>query len=312
MIIENLNKYSEEQIASLECNDNLIRLIIQEQPDRHKLELLKRYAIKENTAIQLCLCAVDNNLVNFDIFECLSENVVVLESYNRKSTLVSIAGISIFGNLKELVISDLYDSKLNLEELVSLKYLQSFSLKFNCNLHNSQYDAINRLYSLKKLEVKGLNSILLDKLPNMESLICHNLKDGTQLGYKMPNLKSIFINKSQQIRDLNFLLDMKIIQCICLDGLSNLSLMPDLVSLSNLRRIGICNMKRLEQIPMLNYELESLDVEKNTPLLGVDSFRYVTPINLPNLKWIRINLGNDTKSNMILNRFNNICKTTRW
>lgn len=242
----------------------------------------------------------------------MAENVVDIESYNRKTLLVSIAGISIFRNLEELVISDLYDNKLNLEELVSLKQFQSLSLRFNGNLHNSQYDAINRLHSLKKLEVKGLDAMLLDKLSNMESLKCHNLKDGTQLGYKMPNLKSITIYKSPLIRDLSFLLDMKMIQCIYLDGLSNLSHIPNLCSLSNLRRIGICNMKRLEQVPMLNCELESLDVEKNVPMLGADSFRDVTPINLPNLKWIRINLGNDAKSNVILNRFKNICETTRW
>jgi len=71
-------------------------------------------------------------------------------------------------------------------------------------------------------------------------------------------------------------------------------------------------MKRLEQMPTLNSRLESLDVEKNVPLLGVDSFIDVTPANLPNLKWIRINLGNDAKSNIILDRFKNMCETTRW
>ena len=30
----------------------------------------------------------------------------------------------------------------------------------------------------------------------------------------------------------------------------------------------------------------SLDVEKNVPMLGVDSFRDVTPINLPNLETV--------------------------
>ena len=175
-----------------------------------------------------------------------------------------------------------------------------------------QYETINQLFSLRRLEVKGLDSMLLDKLPNLENLKCHNLKDGTQLGYKMPNLKSITIYKSPKIRDLNILLGMKMIQCIYLYGLSNLSHVPNLCNLPNLRRIGICNMKRLEQMPTLNRELESLYVEKNVPMLGVDSFRDVTPINLPNLKWIRINLGNDVKSNMILDRFKNICETTRW
>ena len=61
MVIENLNKYSEEQIASLQEKENVIRLIISEQPNRCNLEHLRKYAIKSDTNIQLCLCAEDNN-----------------------------------------------------------------------------------------------------------------------------------------------------------------------------------------------------------------------------------------------------------
>lgn len=46
MVIENLNKYSEEQIASLQEKENVIRLIISEQPNRCNLEHLRKYAIK--------------------------------------------------------------------------------------------------------------------------------------------------------------------------------------------------------------------------------------------------------------------------
>lgn len=43
MVIENLNKYSEEQIASLQEKENVIRLIISEQPNRCNLEHLRKY-----------------------------------------------------------------------------------------------------------------------------------------------------------------------------------------------------------------------------------------------------------------------------
>lgn len=49
MVIENLNKYSEEQIASLQEKENVIRLIISEQPNRCNLEHLRKYAIKSDT-----------------------------------------------------------------------------------------------------------------------------------------------------------------------------------------------------------------------------------------------------------------------
>lgn len=95
MVIENLNKYSEEQIASLQEKENVIRLIISEQPNRCNLEHLRKYAIKSDTNIQLCLCAEDNNIIKFDVFECLAEKVVDIEIYNRKRVLTSIIGISI-------------------------------------------------------------------------------------------------------------------------------------------------------------------------------------------------------------------------
>lgn len=312
MVIERINQYSEEQIASLQNSENIIRLIIKEQPDKHKLELLKRYVVNNDTAIQLCFSAVDNNTIRFEDFECLADKVVDIESYNRKTVLVSIVGISIFENLKELVISDLYDNKINLEELVTLKQLESFSLIFNGNLSHQQYDTINQLYSLRRLDIKGLDANSLDKLSSMEELICRNLKNGIELGDKMPNLRSIIIYRSTQILDLRFLLNLKNLQAIYLDGLSNIMEIPTLCSLSKLRRFGICNMKRLKQMPMFNPELESLNVENNVPMLGIDSFSCITPQNLPNLKWLRINLGSDAKSNLILDRFKNICVTTRW
>lgn len=216
MVIENLNKYSEEQIASLQEKENVIRLIISEQPNRCNLEHLRKYAIKSDTNIQLCLCAEDNNIIKFDVFECLAEKVVDIEIYNRKRVLTSIIGISIFRNLNKLIISDLYDDKIVLDELVQLEKLEILGLVLNGDLDMRQYETINQLFSLRRLEVKGLDSMLLDKLPNLENLKCHNLKDGTQLGYKMPNLKSITIYKSPKIRDLNFLLGMKMIQCIYL------------------------------------------------------------------------------------------------
>ena len=83
MVIENLNKYSEEQIASLQEKENVIRLIISEQPNRCNLEHLRKYAIKSDTNIQLCLCAEDNNIIKFDVFECLAEKVVDIEIYHR-------------------------------------------------------------------------------------------------------------------------------------------------------------------------------------------------------------------------------------
>lgn len=77
MVIENLNKYSEEQIASLQEKENVIRLIISEQPNRCNLEHLRKYAIKSDTNIQLCLCAEDNNIIKFDVLSVWLKRLLI-------------------------------------------------------------------------------------------------------------------------------------------------------------------------------------------------------------------------------------------
>lgn len=57
MVIENLNKYSEEQIASLQEKENVIRLIISEQPNRCNLEQKLKVCYKkryQHSALLMC------------------------------------------------------------------------------------------------------------------------------------------------------------------------------------------------------------------------------------------------------------------
>ena len=78
--------------------------------------------------------------------------------------------------MNKLIISDLYDDKIVLDELVQLEKLEILGLVLNGDLDMRQYETINQLFSLRRLEVKDLDSMLLDKLPNLENLKCHNLK----------------------------------------------------------------------------------------------------------------------------------------
>ena len=141
----------------------------------------------------------------------------------------------------------------------------------------------------------------------METLICFNLKDGTHLGIKAPNLRSIDIYRSPKILNLNFLLDLKELRCIYLDGLSNVEEMPDLSSLHSLTCMSLANMKRLQSFPLYHENLKNLYLQ-----LPLDSLNNVIPENLPNLKHISVNLGSDKNSEMILDRFKGICEVGIW
>lgn len=118
MFIEKLNQYTEEQIIGLKNEGNQLRLLIKEQPDIEKLKLLKEAIINEATEVTLVISSNNNNLIAFSYFECISDNVIGVESYNyTENILKTIEGISIFRNLRSIVIDALYDKKLCIDEL---------------------------------------------------------------------------------------------------------------------------------------------------------------------------------------------------
>lgn len=285
MFIEKLNQYTEGQIIGLKHEDNKLRLLIEEQPDIEKLKLLKEAIINETTEVTLVMRSNNNNLIAFSYFECISDNIIGVESYNyTENILKTIEGISIFRNLRSIVIDALYDNKLCIDELVSLE--------------------LNRL---KRLKIKGLDSNMLSCLPNLETLTCFNLKDGTHLGIKAPNLRSIDIYRSPKILNLNFLLDLKELRSIGLDGLSNVEEMPDLSNLHSLTGMSLANMKRLQSFPLYHENLKNLLLQ--LPFNVLDN---IIPENLPNLKNISVNLGSDKKNGMVLDRFKGICEVGIW
>lgn len=307
MFIEKLNQYTEEQIIGLKNEDNKLRLLIEEQPDIEKLKLLKEAIINETTEVTLVMYSNNNNLIAFSYFECISDNIIGVESYNyTENILKTIEGISIFRNLRSIVIDALYDNKLCIDELVSLEKLEELCMSFY-PITKYQYPTLNKLNGLKRLKIKGLDSNILSCLPNLETLTCFNLKDGTHLGIKAPNLRNIDIYRSPKILNLNFLLDLKKLISIGLDGLSNVEEMPDLSSLHSLTGMSLANMKRLQSFPLYHENLKNLLLQ-----LPFDVLDNIIPENLPNLKHISVNLGSDKKNRMVLDRFNGICEVGIW
>lgn len=307
MVIEKLNQYTEEQIVGLKNEDNLLRLLIKEQPDVSKVQLLKEVVINEDTEVTLVMSSKNNNSIAYSDFECMSDNIAGVEIYNYGGeVLKTISGISLFKNLKKVVIEALYDNKICINELVSLEKLENLCMSYY-PLTKYQYPALNKLNRLKELRVNGLDSTLLSCLPNLEELTCFGLKDGTNLGIKMPNLKGICIYRSRKILNLDFLLDLKNLRNISLDGVSNVEEIPDLRNLHCLVGMALSNMKRLKRFPIFHGGLKNLLL--NLPLETLDN---ITPENLPNLEKISVNLGSDKKSEMVLNRFEGICEVGRW
>ena len=208
--------------------------------------------------------------------------------------------------MRSIVIDALYDNKLCIDELVSLEKLEELCMSFY-PITKYQYPTLNKLNRLKRLKIKGLDSNMLSCLPNLETLTCFNLKDGTHLGIKAPNLRSIDIYRSPKILNLNFLLDLKELRSIGLDGLSNVEEMPDLSSLHSLTGMSLANMKLLQSFPLYHENFKNLLLQ-----LPFDVLDNIIPENLPNLKHISVNLGSDKKNGMVLDRFKGICEVGIW
>lgn len=170
MFVEKLNQYTEGQIIGLKNEDNKLRLLIEEQPDIEKLKLLKEAIINETTEVTLVMRSNNNNLIAFSYFECISDNIIGVESYNyTEKILKTIEGISIFRNLRSIVIDALYDNKLCIDELVSLEKLEELCMSFY-PITKYQYPTLNKLNGLKRLKIKGLDSNILSCLTNLETL----------------------------------------------------------------------------------------------------------------------------------------------
>lgn len=310
MVIENLNNYNNAQIASLANSDDTIRLIVNEIIKEDKLEALKTLVAK-NTTITLVLVSNNNNIINYEQFEGIKENIIAIESYNRRTELESISGISLFAQLKKLVIADLYAKNIDLSELESISALEEIVLLDN-NLTKVQHSIISCLKSLKILKLKGLDTELLAPLFNVRQLECNTLKSGVAMDEKFPNLEKLSIHKAVKNLRTDFLTNLINLIVLGLDGLSHIQEIPNLNTLHNLRCLWLNNMKNLENFPKLNEYMEFIKISGNFSKLDIRCLSELTPDRLPYLKRIAIDLGSDKKSDLILNRFLNICETSKW
>ncbi|MCS2301358.1 hypothetical protein [Bacteroides ovatus] len=310
MVIENINKYRYNQIESLENPENTIRLIVKEEPDSTKVEVLKNTLINQDTIITLVFSADDNN-TNYQQLECIKDNIFAIESYNRKTELKSISGISMFSHLEKITITDLYNRNLDLSELKTITSLKELCLLYN-DLTKNQHILISDLKQLEVLKVKGFDVDMLTPLPNIKQLDCYNLKSGKSMYEKLPQLQTLSIHKSSKDLELDFLSDLSYLVGLEIDGLSHIQKIPNLNNLVHLRRLWLNNMKNLECFPMLNKYMEFIKLSGNLSKLNIECLSELTPDKLPNIKRIAIDLGSDKKSDIILKRFFNICESSKW
>lgn len=304
MIIEDRKIYDFNKMKSSGDYDNKIRLIVEKPIDHNVLNAINENLINDSTEVTIVLGTRHDPSIKLSDFDIFRKNVLCIESYSVD--LENIDGISAFQNLHKLVLENLYPKDFDISELLEINSIEYLSILYN-PLSVTQHKIISQIKSLKRLKAAGLDSDLLTTLPDLEELEIFNLMNGKDLYLKTPNLKTLTIRKASKKADCNFLIGLKCLTSLGLDGLSNVIELPDLSSLSSLIRLSLINFKRLEKFPQLSKSIEYLYLSGNFSMLSEKELSKLIPVTFPSLKEIIVNIGAVRKSQAILNRFENIC-----
>lgn len=151
-----------------------------------------------------------------------------------KSIAVDLSFIKEFKNLTTLGIDGMKKGLESTSELSKLERLTFRGVKMN-NL-----DLISNLSNLKQLRLLFGSYKNLDSIANVKSI------------------KTLEISRTRQIPSYDFLKSMDKLNSLCFEGMSKMEKLPDLLGLTNLRRIQIDNNSRLVDITNLN-QLSNLE-----------------------------------------------------
>lgn len=304
MFIEKLNDKTIKEIKEFRYSKTPPRLFFEDiKPDQEKLTLYNDLVLKFRDDTSVCLSSRETNWINLNNFKPISSNVtnLSLHTFKHKPHFSNLDGIEHFTKLKEISFVYCYSNKIDLNPLSACNELEYLSLENS--ITKKHHLAINKLKTLKKLSIKGLDISQLEILPKMEHLYVLGLKNPDNLAEKMPNLKTLSIHNSSKILNLDFLQSLQKIESITLDSLSKVERTPNLENIRNLKGFSIMNFKNLKEISKLNNQLEGLRIGHNVPELNIEGVNMITPENLPNLKDINVKLSNKEKSEIILNPF---------
>lgn len=300
MLIKELNNKTKKEIQQLKDVETPLRLLFSEKPNLEKLEVFNDFVLKHREDVTLVLSSREENWISLSDFQSINNKVRGIEFHtiNVNPKFENIDGIESFKKLKNITFLYNYSNKVDLEKLTSCPKLEYIHMENS--LTKKHHIALNKIKGLRKLYIKGLDVSLLEEMPDLEDLFVFGLKNGEGLGSKMPNLKQLRIFMSNSLKSLDFLSEVKKLDCIVLDGISQIKKLPNLDELDNLEIFSVMNMKRLESFPKLNSGLKDLRIGYNVPALETEKLKHINSKNLPNLESIEINLKTVGESDIIL------------
>lgn len=303
-----VNNATNETILQLnEIEDHIIRLRFQEAPHPEKLQVLSEvlaHSHKSVFVLQLLRESDQKAWINIEDFKSVW-NVEEVFISNRDWGFHSLKGIEHFQNLKTLTLMLLYDKDLSLAPLHACTKLEKIGLELP--LTKKQHPELSVLQSLKRMNVKGLQTNWLQAMPAMESLEVQGLQS-TDLYKKMPKLKELLIFNSNKLEDVSFISGLKHLESLSLYGVNKVGALPSLGMLKVLKHLSLLNMKQLTDIVSLKEvkQLQTLRIATNS--LGLEDLAWLTPDVFPLLGSISVKLKTMKETKTFLEQFPEIGK----
>ena len=298
-----VNNATNETIWQLkEIENHTIRLRFEAPPLPEKLQILAEVVALPHKSVFVLQLLRDSNQeawINIEDFKTVCQVEQVFIS-NRDKGFDSLKGIEHFQNLKELDLMLCYDKSISLAPLQACPQLEKISLELP--LTKKQHQELSLLQSLKKMNVRDLQTDLLLPIPTMEFLEVQGLQS-TDLDKKMPNLKNLLILNSNKLEDISFISGLKYLESLSFCGANKVTKLPHLAPLKGLRYLSLINMKLLTDILSIREanQLQRLRIATNS--FSSADLAWLSPETFPLLEHITIKLKTMKETKTFLERF---------
>ena len=298
-----VNNATNETIWQLkEIENHNIRLRFEAPPLPEKLQILAEVVALPHKSVFVLQLLRDSNQeawINIEDFKTVCQVEQVFIS-NRDKGFDSLKGIEHFQNLKELDLMLCYDKNISLAPLQACLQLEKISLELP--LTKKQHQELSLLQSLKKMNVRDLQTDLLQPIPTMEFLEVQGLQS-TDLDKKMPNLKNLLILNSNKLEDVSFISGLKYLESLSFCGANKVTKLPHLAPLKGLRYLSLINMKLLTDILSIREanQLQRLRIATNS--FSSADLAWLSPEAFPLLEHITIKLKTMKETKTFLERF---------
>ena len=254
-----ISTLDEKSILELENTDEAITIFIDDQgTTKDKLMVLNDLLEKkENVTVNISSSNIStdkNHIVginllkyilsvrNLDFYSSINSRLSHLKDFSK---LIHIRRLRLYGELER---------DISFLPLDPLEELESIYIDNGLTLKQDVY--LERRETLREIGASLFRMESFSKNPNIVKIaILSSVTCPDMIYKKLPNLKSIYIEKGNGINNFSFLNTIKTLEEIELNDIKSLTSIPDLSSLNNLEKVVLKNLRNLDNIDYREYKV---------------------------------------------------------